>query len=83
MEQGARGGGERGSVTMVVERWIHGQNSGPNQVQPSEDLYVKRAFGIADREGKTHTGKFTLKISYSDGTNVSKSFDWKLQKNKD
>lgn len=76
------GRGERGSVTMVAEKWIHGQNSGANQVQPSQDLYVKRAFGIADREAKNHQGNFELTIKYSDNSQVKKTFKWRLQKNK-
>jgi hypothetical protein len=75
--------GERGSVTLVAESFIHGlQKEKPNQVEPSDALHGT-SFGFTSREAKTHTGKFTLKISYSDGTNVSKSFDWKIQKDKD
>jgi hypothetical protein len=76
------GRGDKGNVSMVVEKWIHGQNSGPNQVQPSEDLYVKRAFGIADREAKNHTGNFELTIGTSDGGTIKKTFGWRLAKNK-
>lgn len=73
--------GERGSVTMVAESWIHGQNRGSNQVEPSQDLHEK-SWGVASREAKTHTGNFELTIKYNDGSQVKKSFKWKLRKNK-
>lgn len=73
--------GEKGSAKMVAESWIHGQNGGSQQVEPSQDLHG-RSWGVASRAAKTHTGKFTLKVTYSDGSNVSKQFDWKLRKNK-
>lgn len=74
--------GERGSVTMVVESWIHGQNGGSNQVQPSDGLYDRAAFGVPNRRAKTHTGAFELTIKYDDGSQVKKSFNWKLYKEK-
>jgi hypothetical protein len=76
------GRGDKGSVTMVAEKWIHGQNGGSNQVQPSDGLYVKRAFGIKDREAKNHTGNFELTIGTSDGATIKKTFGWRLAKNK-
>ena len=74
--------GERGSVTMVAEKWIHGQNGGSNQVEPSQDLH-ESSWGVASREAKTHTGAFELTIKYTDGSQVKKSFNWKLYKEKE
>ena len=79
--------GERGSVTFVAEPWIHGQNlpqwRDTQQVEPSEDLHDKHWTGVTSREARTHTGNFELTIKYSDGATISKSYKWKLRKNKD
>ena len=75
------GRGKKGSVSMVVEKWIHGQNGGSQQVEPSDDLHAT-SWGVASREAKTHTGNFELTIGCSDGSTVKKTFKWKLQKNK-
>jgi len=76
------GRGERGSVTMAAEKWIHGQNSGANQVEPSQDLH-ESSWGFASREAKNHQGNFELTIKYSDNSQVKKTFKWRLQKNKE
>ena len=73
--------GERGSVTMKAESWIHGQNGGSNQVQPSDDLFDGK--WVPNRKAKTHTGAFELTIKYTDGSQVKKSFNWKLYKEKE
>lgn len=73
--------GERGSVTFVAENWIHGQNSGPNQIESSQDLHG-RSWGVADRDKHVHTGDFELTIKCTDGSTVKKSFGWKIIKNK-
>lgn len=73
--------GERGSVTMKVESWIHGQNDGSNQVQPSEDLWDGNKY-VKNRRAKTHIGAFDLTIKYSDNSSIKKSFNWKLYKEK-
>jgi hypothetical protein len=75
------GRGKKGSVAMVVEPWIHGQNGGSNQVEPSDDLH-EWSWGFPSREAKTHTGNFELTIGCSDGSTVKKTFKWRLEKNK-
>lgn len=73
--------GKKGSVTFQAESWIHGQNSGPQQIESSQDLYGK-SWGVASRDAHTHTGAFELTIGCTDGSSVKKSFNWKIQKNK-
>lgn len=73
--------GEKGSVTFVAEKWIHGQNRGPNQIESSQDLHGS-SWGFADRDKHVHTGNFELTIKCTDGSTVKKSFGWKIIKNK-
>ena len=73
--------GNKGSVTFVAEKWIHGQNSGPNQIESSQDLHGK-SWGVASRDAHTHTGDFELTIKCDDGSSLKKTFGWKIIKNK-
>lgn len=73
--------GEKGSVTFVAENWIHGQNSGPNQIESSQNLHGS-SWGFPDRDKHVHTGNFELTIKCTDGSTVKKSFGWKIIKNK-
>ena len=52
-------------------------------VEPSDDLHTT-SWGFTSREARTHSrDAFELTIKYNDGSQVKKSFNWKLQKNKE
>ena len=74
--------GQKGSVTFVAEKWIHGQNSGAQQIESSQDLHGS-SWGWPSRDRHKHTGAFELTIKCSDGTSLKKSFNWLIDKLKD
>ena len=77
------GRGDKGSVTMAAENWIHGQYGGSNQVEPSDGLHDRHWTGVVSRKAKNHQGNFELTIGTSDGATIKKTYKWRLQKNKE
>ena len=76
------GRGDKGSVTFVAEKWIHGQNRGSQQIESSQDLHGS-SWGVASRDKHVHTGDFELTIKCDDGSTLKKTFGWKISKQKE
>ena len=76
------GRGDKGSITFVAEKWIHGQNSGPQQIESSQDLYGT-SWTVPSRDKHVHTGDFELTIKCDDGSTLKKTFGWKISKQKE